>query len=259
VIDSKKGGEMAVLGIDIGGSGIKGAPVNIETGEFLEDRYRIPTPSPSKPEPVIKVIQEIVDHFNWDGEIGVGFPGVVRHGVIGTAANVSNAWIGKNLSMMLGEATGNHTIVLNDADAAGLAEMRFGCGKKYEDGYVLFLTIGTGIGSALFVKRELWPNSELGHLKIRGKDAEKRAGDGVRKDKDLSWKRWGKKLSQVLQVYDFLLSPDVIILGGGVSKKFDKYGKYLKKIGAEVIPAELRNQAGIVGAAIAAAESIIIE
>jgi len=250
---------MAVLGIDIGGSGIKGAPVDVETGEFLEERLRISTPSPSKPDPVIEVIQQIVGHFNWDGKIGIGFPGVVRRGVIGTAANVSKAWIGKNLAKMVKEATGNKTVVLNDADAAGLAEMRFGSGKKYEDDYVLFLTIGTGIGSALFVKRELWPNSELGHLKIKGKDAEKRAGDGVRKDNDLSWKRWGKRLGKVLRVYDFLFSPDVIILGGGVSKKFDKYGKYLKKIDAEVIPAELRNQAGIVGAAIAAAESIIID
>lgn len=250
---------MTVLGIDIGGSGIKGAPVDVVTGEFLEERYRIPTPSPSKPESVIEVIQQIVDHFNWDGKIGAGFPGVVRRGVIGTAANLSNAWIGKNLAKMLKEATGNKTIVLNDADAAGLAEMRFGCGMKYEDGYVLFLTLGTGIGSALFVKRELWPNSELGHLKIKGKDAEKRAGDGVRQDNDLSWKRWGKRLNKVLQVYDFLLSPDVMILGGGVSKKFNKYGKYLKNINAEVVPAELKNQAGIVGAAIAAAESIIID
>jgi len=250
---------MAVLGIDIGGSGIKGAPVDVDTGEFIEERYRIPTPSPSKPGPVIEIIKQIVDHFNWDGKIGVGFPGVVRQGVIGTAANVSNDWIGQNLAKLVEEATGDLTVVLNDADAAGLAEMRFGCGKKYEDGYVLFLTIGTGIGSALFVKRELWPNSELGHLKIKGRDAENRAGDGVRKDNDLSWKRWGKRLRKVLQVYDFLLRPDVIILGGGVSKKFKKYGKYLKKIDAEVIPAELRNQAGIVGAAIAAEESIIID
>jgi polyphosphate glucokinase len=250
---------MSVLGIDIGGSGIKGAPVDLKTGEFLADRYRIPTPSPSKPDAVIEVIMQIVDHFNWEGRIGAGFPGVVRRGVVETAANVSNEWIGKNLAKMIKQATGNRTIVLNDADAAGLAEMRFGCGKKYEDDYVLFLTIGTGIGSALFVKRELWPNSELGHLKIRGKDAERRAGDGARSDKDLSWKKWGKRLGKVLRIYDSLLNPDVIILGGGVSKKFDKYGKYIKKLNAQVIPAELRNQAGIVGAAMASAESIIID
>jgi len=250
---------MTVLGIDIGGSGIKGAPVDVKTGEFLEERFRIPTPSPSKPEQVIEVIQQIVEHFNWDGKIGAGFPGVVRRGVIGTAANVSKDWIGQNLAKLIRDATGNKTIVLNDADAAGLAEMRFGSGKKYEDEYVLFLTIGTGIGSALFVKRELWPNSELGHLKIRGKDAERIAGDGVRSDKDLSWKKWGKCLNKVIRLYDFLLNPDVIILGGGVSKKFEYYGKYLKKINAEVIPAVLKNQAGIVGAAMAAAESIIID
>ncbi|MDF1520051.1 MAG: ROK family protein [Brevefilum sp.] len=250
---------MTVLGIDIGGSGIKGAPVNVKTGEFLEERYRIPTPSPGKPEQVIEVIKQIVDHFNWEGKIGAGFPGVVRRGVIGTAANVSKDWIGQNLAKLIKDATGSKTTILNDADAAGLAEMRFGSGKKYEDEFVLFLTIGTGIGSALFVKRELWPNSELGHLNIRGKDAERIAGDGVRSEKNLSWKKWGKRLDKVLQTYEFLLNPDVIILGGGVSNKFDNYGKYLKNIEAEVIPAVLRNQAGIVGAAMAAAESIIID
>jgi len=250
---------MAVLGIDIGGSGIKGAPVDVETGEFLEKRFRIPTPSPGNPEQVIEVIRRIVQHFEWEGKIGAGFPGVVRRGVVETAANVSLEWIGQDLASLIESATGCSAVVLNDADAAGLAEMRFGVGKEYEDDYALFLTIGTGIGSALFVKRELWPNSELGHLQVRGKDAEHRAGDGVRKAKDLSWKKWGKKLQEVLQVYDFLFNPDVIILGGGVSKKFKKYGKYLKDIHAEIIPAELRNQAGIIGAAMAAEESLIID
>ena len=250
---------MAVLGIDIGGSGIKGAPVDVESGEFLEKRFRIPTPSPGNPEQVIEVIRRIVQHFEWEGKIGAGFPGVVRRGVVETAANVSLDWIGQDLASLIESATGCSAVVLNDADAAGLAEMRFGVGKEYEDDYALFLTIGTGIGSALFVKRELWPNSELGHLQVRGKDAEHRAGDGVRKAKDLSWKKWGKKLQEVLQVYDFLFNPDVIILGGGVSKKFKKYGKYLKDIHAEIIPAELRNQAGIIGAAMAAEESLIID
>lgn len=251
---------MAVLGIDIGGSGIKGAPVDLETGEFIEDRFRIPTPSPGTPEQVIEVIKRIVEHFKWTDKIGAGFPGVVRRGVIETAANVSKEWIGQDLGLLIKEATGCPVVVLNDADAAGLAEMRFGVGKKYEDDYVLFLTIGTGIGSALFVHRELWPNSELGHLKIRGKDAENKASDARRKQKGYSWKKWGKKLNKVLRIYDFLLSPDAIILGGGVSKKFDEYGKYLhKKVKADVLPAELLNQAGIVGAAIAAHESIIID
>ena len=250
---------MAVLGIDIGGSGIKGALVDTEMGEFTTDRFRIPTPSPGNPEQVIEVIRRIVEHFEWEGKIGAGFPGVVQRGIVKTAANVSLEWVDKDLAGMIQETTGCQAVVLNDADAAGLAEMRFGMGREYEDGYVLFLTIGTGIGSAFFVKRELWPNSELGHLQVRGKDAEHRAGDGVRKDKDLSWKKWGKRLREVLQVYDFLFNPDVIILGGGVSKKFKKYEKYLKEINAEVIPAQLRNQAGIIGAAMAAEESLIID
>ncbi len=250
---------MAVLGIDIGGSGIKGAPVDPQTGALLEKRVRIPTPSPGKPEQVIEVIRRIAASFNWEGKIGAGFPGVVRRGVIGTAANVSSEWVGENLATLIEDATGCASVVLNDADAAGLAEMRFGVGQEYQDDYVLFLTIGTGIGSAVFVKGELWPNSELGHLKVRGKDAEHRAGDGVRKEKDLSWEIWGKRLYEVLQIYDFLLNPDVMIVGGGVSKKFDKFGKYLKKTKAEVMPARLRNQAGIIGAAIAAEESIIID
>jgi polyphosphate glucokinase len=250
---------MAVLGIDIGGSGIKGAPVDVETGEFLEQRYRIPTPAPGDPEQVIEVIRRIVEHFGWQDKIGAGFPGVVRRGVVETAANVSLDWVGKNLAAMIEDATGCPAVVLNDADAAGLAEMRFGSGKQFEEDTVLFLTIGTGIGSAFFVKRELWPNSELGHLQVRGKDAEHRAGDGVRQEKDLTWKKWGKKLREVLQVYDFLFNPDVIIIGGGVSKKFKKFGKYLKNINAEILPAELLNEAGIVGAALAAEESIIID
>lgn len=250
---------MAVLGIDIGGSGIKAAPVDVTTGEFLEDRVRIPTPEPGNPDQVIEIIRRIAAHFDWHGKIGAGFPGVVRRGVIQTAANVSQEWVGKNLAKMIEDATGCQAVVLNDADAAGLAEMRFGSGKRFENDFVLFLTIGTGIGSAFFVKRELWPNSELGHLQIRGKDAEHRAGDGVRKEKDLSWKQWGKRLREVLQVYDFLFNPDAIILGGGVSNEFDHYGKFLKHIHAEVLPAELLNQAGIVGAAMAAEESIIID
>lgn len=247
---------MAVLGIDIGGSGIKGAPVDVETGEFLGDRFRIPTPYPGRKEQVVEVIRVIVDHFNWVGKIGVGFPGVVRHNVIETAANLSPEWVGEDLAAIITSMTTCPTRVFNDADLAGLAEMRFGAGKQYENDYVLFLTIGTGIGSALFVKGQLWPNAELGHLKIRGKDAEHRAGDGVRKENDLSWKKWGKRLREVLQVYDNLLTPDVMILGGGVSKKYDKFGKYLKHIQARVIPAELRNTAGIIGAAMAAAETI---
>lgn len=250
---------MAVLGIDIGGSGIKGAPVDVESGEFLQDRVRIPTPFPGDPDQVIEVIRRIVEHFNWEGKIGAGFPGVVRKGVIQTAANVSPEWVGEDLALLINKATGCKAVVLNDADAAGLAEMRFGEGKRYEDGFVLFLTVGTGIGSAIFVKGQLWPNSEFGHLQVRGKDAEHRGGDGVRQAKVLSWKSWGNRLKEVLQTYDFLMNPDVIILGGGVSKNFNKYRKYLKGIQADVIPAALQNQAGIIGAAMAAEESIFVD
>lgn len=250
---------MAVLGIDIGGSGIKGAPVDVACGALLRDRFRVPTPSTGNPAHVIEVINRIVEHYTWEGKIGVGFPGVVRRGVIQTAANMGDAWVGENLAGLIKKATGCKAVVLNDADAAGLAEMRFGEGKRYEEDYVLFLTIGTGIGSAFFVKGQLWPNSELGHLKIRGKDAEHRAGDGVRQAEDLSWKSWGKKLKEVLQMYDFLFNPDVIILGGGVSKKFSQFEKYLKGLHAKVISAELRNEAGIIGAAMAAEESLIID
>jgi polyphosphate glucokinase len=250
---------MAVLGIDIGGSGIKGAPVDVEIGDYQEKRYRIATPSPGSPEQVVEVIRRIADHFRWQDKIGIGFPGVVRRNVVETAANISAEWIGLNIADQVYEVTGCQTVALNDADAAGLAEMRFGTGKELNDGTVLFLTIGTGIGSAFFVNGVLWPNTELGHLQVRGKDAEHRAGDGVRKAKDLSWKKWGKRLREVLQIYDFLFNPDAIILGGGVSKKFKKYGKHLKHINAEVIPAELRNKAGIIGAAMAAKESLIID
>lgn len=250
---------MAVLGIDIGGSGIKGAPVDPENGALLEKRIRIPTPVPGNPKQVMRVIQCIVKEFNWEGKIGVGFPGVVKRGVIETVANINSDWAGENLVTLIEDAMDCSAVVLNDADAAGLAEMRFGIGKEYSNDYVLFLTIGTGIGSAFFVKGELWPNSELGHLKVRGRDAEHRAGDGVRKEKDLSWREWGSRLREVLKLYDFLFNPDVIILGGGLSNKFERYETYLTKINAEVIPAKLRNQAGIIGAAIAADESIVID
>jgi polyphosphate glucokinase len=250
---------MAVLGIDIGGSGLKAAPVDVNTGEFLADRYRIPTPEPGNPEQVIEVIHHLVNHFSWKEKIGVGFPGVVRRGVVETAANVSLEWVGKNLAAMIEDSCGCPAVVLNDADAAGLAEMRFGSGKQFGEDCVLFLTIGTGIGSAFFVKQELWPNSELGHLQVRGKDAEHRAGDGVRQEQALSWKKWGKSLREVLQVYDFLFNPDAIILGGGVSRKFSEFNKYLKDIHAQVIPAGLENRAGIIGAAMAASESLIID
>lgn len=241
---------MEILGIDIGGSGIKGAVVDVTTGELLTERFRLPTPQPSRPEDVAAVVGEIARHFEWTGPIGCTFPAVIRNGVAYTAANVDKAWIGTDARRLFSQATGCPVTVINDADAAGIAEMVFGAGKD-RPGVVIMLTIGTGIGSALFVDGHLAPNTELGHIEIDGVDAEEIASDRVRKEKDLSWKKWAKRLNKYLQRVEFLLSPDLLILGGGVSKKFEKFAPYLETQ-APVVPAEMRNNAGIIGAALAA-------
>jgi len=241
---------MEILGIDIGGSGIKGAIVDIEKGEFVEDRLRIPTPQPAKPEPVAEVVAEISRHFEWTGPIGCTFPAVVKHGVTLTAANVDDEWIGTDAKSLIEQHTGNPVKVLNDGDAAGIAEMKFGAGKD-RDGLVIILTLGTGIGSAFFMNGILIPNTEFGHLKIRGKDAENRASDRIRQEKGYSWEKWGKKLSEYFQYVEFLFTPDLFIVGGGVSKKYEKYFPHIY-CNTEIVPAQLRNDAGIVGAAMAA-------
>lgn len=245
-------GECAVviLGIDIGGSGIKGGVVDLESGELITERHRIPTPHPSRPKAVSKVVGEIAGHFEWDGPIGAGFPAAIQRGVALTAANVDKRWIGTDVAEVLGAAAGHPVTVINDADAAGLAEMRYGAGKD-RTGVVLVITIGTGLGSALFIDGELVPNTEFGHIEVRGKKAERRASDAVRERKDLSWKKWARRFDEVLDTYERLLWPDLIILGGGASKKFEKYHTYLS-VRADVLPAELRNHAGIIGAALAA-------
>jgi polyphosphate glucokinase len=239
-----------VLGIDVGGSGIKGAPVNAETGVLGAERYRVPTPQPAKPEAVAEVIREIVAHFVWSGPIGVTFPGVVVDGTVRTAANVHKSWIDTDAAALFGKATGQPVTVLNDADAAGVAEMRFGAGKG-RGGTVVMLTFGTGIGSALFRDGVLVPNTEFGHLEIRGKDAEKRAADSVRELEDLSWGKWAGRVDEYLEHLTGLLSPALIILGGGVSKKADKFLPKIE-LDTELVPAALQNEAGIVGAALAA-------
>ncbi len=245
---------MDVMGIDIGGSGIKGAPVDVVKGELVAERYRIPTPQPSKPDAVAEVVGEIVRHFNWQGPIGCAFPAIVQHGVTRSAANVDEAWIGTDAVKLFMDATGCPVRVLNDADAAGVAAMAFGAGQN-QNGVVIMLTIGTGIGSAIFLDGKLVPNTELGHLQIQGKDAEHRASDRIRKEEDLSWKEWGKRLNEYLQHVEFLFSPDLFIIGGGVSKKHDKYFKYLD-LQTPIVPAELRNEAGIIGAAMAARDLV---
>jgi polyphosphate glucokinase len=244
-----------VLGIDIGGSGIKAAPVNLTSGVMTAERFRLDTPQPSKPKAVAGVIARISEHFQWKDKIGCGFPGIVRHGVTHTAANVHKNWIGYDADALFEKTTGCDVRVINDADAAGLAEMHFGAGRDHQKGVVLMITFGTGIGTAVFLNGVLLPNTEFGHVEIDGKDAEKRATAAVRDRKNLSWEEWGGRVNRVLQHLEFLFSPDLVILGGGVSKDYKEFFQYIH-LNAKLMPAELRNQAGIIGAALAWSDEI---
>jgi polyphosphate glucokinase len=244
---------MEILGVDVGGSGIKAAVVDTETGNLLSERKRLATPQPSKPEAVSVVIRDLANDFRWEGRLGCGFPSAVQNGVVRTAANIDQAWIDTDATELFNRSTGCQVTVINDADAAGLAEMRFGAGRD-QAGVVMIITIGTGLGTALFTNRQLLPNCELGHLFLEGKEVEKYASDATRKERDLNWKKWGKRFNEVLQHYEALFWPDLFILGGGASKRFSKFSGYLK-VRAEVVPAQFLNEAGIVGAAIAASLS----
>jgi len=243
---------MQALGIDIGGTGIKGALVDTTTGAFTTDRLRIKTPHPATPEAVTAVVARIAAHFEWTGPTGATFPGVVKGGTIHTAANVDRAWIGTDAAAVFAQAIGAPVVVVNDADAAGQAEARFGH-PQARQGVVLLLTLGTGIGSALVVDGELIPNTELGHLKMGSKqvDAEKLASELVRENEKLSWKKWAKRVSAYLTELEALLWPDLYVLGGGVSKEPDKFVPRLR-CATPVVAAQLENRAGIVGAALAA-------
>lgn len=244
---------MTILGVDIGGTGIKGAPVNIETGELLAERFRIPTPHPARPNAVADVVDQIAKHFNYSGPAGVTFPAIVKNGVVYSASNVDHAWIGTDAAKLFHNHLGGPVTVVNDADAAGIAEMRFGAGRG-RDGVVILLTFGTGIGSAVFLHGQLLPNSELGHIEIRGKDAERRASEKVREDKDLSWEQWADRVSEYLEVLERLFSPELFIIGGGVSKKAEKFLPHLKsKTEVLIEAAQMQNDAGIIGAACLAA------
>ncbi len=245
---------MEILGIDIGGTGIKGALVETTTGELLTERYRILTPHPAKPNAVCDAVVEVIDHFGWTGPVGCTFPALIRHDIIQNAANISQSWIGKNARELFQQKLDGPLRVLNDADAAGIAEMTFGAGQG-EQGLVMMLTFGTGIGSALFFNGQLIPNAELGHLEIRGQDAERRASDHVRQAKKLSWKKWAKRVDEYLARLEFYLSPDLFIIGGGVSKNHDKFLPRLHTH-APIKLAQFLNEAGIVGAALAAAASL---
>src|SRR6516165_1956006 len=241
---------MQALGIDIGGSGIKGAPVDVATGKFLTERQKIATPRPAVPDAIADVVKQLASSFSWSGPVGITFPGVVTDGVTRTAANLDRKWIGVDAAALFGRATGDQVKVLNDADAAGVAEMTFGAGVG-QRGTVLMLTFGTGIGSALFTDGLLVPNTELGHIEIRGHDAETRASERAKELHDMSWGKWAGRVDEYLQHIEALLSPHLIIVGGGISKQSEKWVPRLTGIRARVVPAALLNDAGIVGAAMA--------
>ncbi|MFP5021756.1 polyphosphate--glucose phosphotransferase [Pseudonocardia phyllosphaerae] len=238
------------FGIDIGGSGIKGAPVDLEKGRFAEERTRIATPQPATPEAVAEVVKEILDHYGWDGPFGCTFPAVVQHGVTRTAANVDDSWIDCDAAKLLRKVTGREAVLVNDADAAGVAEVEYGAAGP-DAGVVLVTTLGTGIGSALVVRGTLVPNTEFGHIEVDGHDGESRAADSARDREELSWEEWGERLTRYYRTLENLVWPDLIVVGGGVSKKFDRWSEHVH-IRTPITPAKLLNEAGIVGAALLA-------
>ena len=239
------------FGIDVGGSGVKGGIVDLDTGALIGERFKLPTPQPATPDAVAKTIAEVVKEFGWQGELGVTYPGVVTNGVVRTAANVDKAWIGTNASEIYSKALdGQPVTVLNDADAAGLAEQRFGAGRD-NNGVIVLLTFGTGIGSAVIHQGLLLPNTEFGHLEVGGKEAEHRAASSVKERKEWSYERWCEEVTKVLIAVENAIWPDLFIAGGGISRKADKWIPLLKNR-TPVVAATLLNTAGIVGAAMAA-------
>ena len=242
---------MEVLGVDIGGTGIKGAIVDTKTGELITERWRVPTPQPATPAAVFNTVKEIIDHFNWHGVVGCGLPSVVVHDIVRTASNVDQSWIGLNAAEEIKKITGCPAHLVNDCDAAGLAEMKFGVGKKAK-GVTIFIAAGTGLGSAVFLGKKLLPNTEFGFIMVnRQIEAEYYAANSVREKEDLDWETWAGRLNEVFMRYERLFYPDLFILGGGVSKKFDLYQQYFD-LNTKLVPAANRNHAGIIGAALAA-------
>ncbi|MEU9604842.1 polyphosphate--glucose phosphotransferase [Streptomyces sp. NPDC048057] len=242
---------MNVFGVDIGGSGIKGAPVDLDAGDLAQERHKVLTPHPATPDAVADGVAEVVQHFGWTGPVGITFPGVVTGGVTRTAANVDKGWIDVDAAKLLSSRLdGSAVTVLNDADAAGVAEMTFGAGRG-RGGTVMLLTFGTGIGSALFVDGRLVPNTELGHLELHGRDAETHASTKAKEDADLSWPHWARRVQKYLAHVEMLFSPELFVIGGGVSRKAEKFLPLIEGVRAEIVPAQLQNNAGIVGAAMA--------
>ncbi|MFE1584666.1 polyphosphate--glucose phosphotransferase [Streptomyces sp. NPDC059402] len=245
---------MQIFGVDIGGSGIKGAPVDLDRGDLAQERCKVLTPHPATPDGVADGVRQVVEHFGWTGRVGLTFPGVVTGGAtVRTAANVDKSWVDTDARALFGERLGGLDVtVVNDADAAGVAEMHFGAGRGRK-GTVVLLTFGTGIGSAVFSDGVLVPNTELGHLELDGHDAEKRASSKVKDDHDMSWEHWAHRVQKYLAHVEMLFSPELFIIGGGVSRKSHKFLPRIEGIRAEILPAQLQNNAGIVGAAMHAA------
>jgi len=241
---------MQILGIDVGGSGIKGAPADTETGEMLAERLRIKTPKGAEPKPMAETVKQIAEFFQWKGPIGIGFPAPIKSGVVMMAANISPKWVGLNADDLFTRITGSDCVMVNDADAAGLAEMKFGAGQG-QPGTVIMVTLGTGIGSAIFYRGVLLPNTEFGHAELNGMDAEHYSADSARQREDLSWKKYAKRLDLYFKMMEKLFWPDLFIVGGGISKESEKFLPLLT-ITTPIVPAQLRNQAGIIGAALAA-------
>jgi polyphosphate glucokinase len=244
---------MQIFGVDIGGSGIKGAPVDLDRGALAQERFKVLTPHPATPDSVADGVRQVVEHFGWTGPVGLTFPGVVTDGAtIRTAANVDKSWVDTDARALFSERLGGLPVtVVNDADAAGVAEMNFGAGKNRR-GTVILLTFGTGIGSAVFVDGLLVPNTELGHLELHGHEAEKRASSKAKDDGELTWEHWAHRVQKYLEHVEMLFSPDLFIIGGGVSRKSHKFLPLIEGIDAEIVPAQLQNNAGIVGAAMRA-------
>lgn len=247
---TEPGAQRQAFGIDVGGSGVKGAIVDLDTGQLISERFRLETPQPATPAAVTGAVAEVVRHFGWTGPLGVTYPGVVVNGIVQTAANVDDSWIGTNAADLMSAALGGQKVtVLNDADAAGLAEQRYGAGRN-TNGVVVLLTFGTGIGSAVIHNGILLPNTEFGHLEVGGKEAEHRAASSVKERKEWSYRRWTAEVTRVLVAIENAIWPDLFIAGGGISKNADKWIPLLKTR-TPVVAAVLLNSAGIVGAAMA--------
>lgn len=238
---------MQALGIDIGGSGVKGSVVDLAHGELVGERIRLETPSVSTPAAIAPLVAEIVSTLKWSGPVGCTFPGIIYHGVVKTSANMDKSWMDVNGVHLFERYTGRPVKLINDADAAGIAEMSYGAGRN-QSGVAIMLTFGTGIGSAIFLDGKLLPNTEFGHLPIRGKAAEHRAAARIRKEEKLSWEEWAERVNEYLALMEFFFSPDLFIIGGGVSKKYDRF-MHLLRTRARIVPAQLLNDAGIMGAA----------